>query len=612
VNNNQSNKRRAEVNMNVESESRTSEGTRKRRLNRKEQKARKKQQKHPPQDEKKASNSALDSVKAQPHDKASSPPLLSPEEIQASYIPTPIPTLADLRQTHKKSLGKWFPDAVVLKSAVQYTNADLLKLEGTGSRPTASLLLFYQYFVPQWPMSRVDLLMAYLIRMAETSRTNLGGRIRVAKEGVNVTLSAVDDMHSTAAATLRHFALDLKRFDPEAFSKTGFKYVDFAKADRHFKDLKLFPVQEIVYYGFPKSSNDDDPAPLDQTGVHLPPREFHKMLALDGTVVIDVRNHYEAALGRFDGQQQQQQQATAGCSDDKPVETTSTDEDHKTQTTTSTKQNTPKKVTTGAEYIDPKMRKSTDFAKWLGKEETKEKLRDKNVLLFCTGGVRCERASAYLKKNLGSEHVKGVYQLDGGVENYLKDFPSGGFWRGKNFVFDKREACGAGDNDGDGGVVGAGKRSTAGLETKCCLCSKAWDRYVGKKKCSTCGVPVLMCDTCMSNKKLQKEKLSRCPLCVEENVTVRAEDVEWTNNGVDIVSSSSPGTKKPGDATGSKANNSKVASSVLKWGGGHAANKKDRRRFKSSPCRFGTDCMRKDCFFAHPTRQVTTAKDKQT
>jgi predicted sulfurtransferase len=567
------------------------EGSRKRRLNRKDQKARKKQQKQAPQDEKKASNTALDdSDKA--HKKASPPVLISLEEIQASYVPTPIPTLVDLRQTHKKSLGKWFPDAVVLKSAVQYTNADLLKLEGTGSRPTASLVLFYQYFVPQWPQSRVDLLMAYLIRIAETSRTNLGGRIRVAKEGVNVTLSAVDDKNSTAAATLRHFVLDLQRFDPEAFSKTGFKYVDFAKADRHFKDLKLFPVQEIVYYGFPKSSNDDDPAPLDQTGVHLPPREFHKMLALDGTVVIDVRNHYEAALGRFDGQQDEDE-------DEKKTKKTNTKED-----------STPKKVTAGAEYIDPKMRKSTDFAKWLGKEETKEKLRDKNVLLFCTGGVRCERASAYLNKSLGSEHVKGVYQLDGGVENYLKDFPSGGFWRGKNFVFDKREACGAGDNDGDGGVVGAGKRSTAGVETKCCLCSKPWDRYVGKKKCSTCGVPVLMCDTCMSNKKLQKEKLSRCPLCVEENVTVRVEDVEWTNNGVDIVSSSSSGKKDPGDATASKANASNVASSVLKWGGGHAANKKDRRRFKSSPCRFGTDCMRKDCFFAHPTRQVT-AKDKQ-
>lgn len=108
------------------------------------------------------------------------------------------------------------------------------------------------------------------------------------------------------------------------------------------------------------------------------------------------------------------------------------------------------------------------------------------------------------------------------------------------------------------------------------------------------------CDACMSNKKKQKEKLARCPLCVEENVTVRAEDVEWTNNGVDIskTKSSDVGDTKKA----AKARNDKVAPSVLKWGGGHAANKKDRRRFKNTPCRFGSECARKDCFFSHPTK----------
>jgi predicted sulfurtransferase len=56
------------------------------------------------------------------------------------------------------------------------------------------------------------------------------------------------------------------------------------------------------------------------------------------------------------------------------------------------------------------MRKSTDFKSWLEKEETKEKLKDKTVLMFCTGGIRCERASAYLKNKLGNE-VEEVYQV---------------------------------------------------------------------------------------------------------------------------------------------------------------------------------------------------------
>ena len=220
--------------------------------------------------------------------------------------------------------------------------------------------------------------------------------------------------------------------------------------------------------------------------------------------------------------------------------------------------------------------------------------------MLCPGGVRCERASAFLKNSYGTDHVKGVFQLQGGVEGYLKEFPSGGLWRGKNFVFDKREACGAGSRDGDGGVVSKkGKSSNPPTETHCCLCAEPWDRYVGKKKCSTCGVPVLMCDACMSNKKKQKEELARCPLCVEENVTVRAEEVEWTNNGVDISKSKAGSSSKSRLQT---ANKKKAAPSVLKWGGGHAANKKDRRRFKNTPCRFGSECVRKDCFFSHPPK----------
>jgi len=125
-----------------------------------------------------------------------------------------------------------------------------------------------------------------------------------------------------------------------------------------------------------------------------------------------VRNAYESDIGRFDGQ----------------------------------------KTVGGAELLDPGMRKSTDFVPWLSKPEVREKLKGKEVLMYCTGGVRCERASAYLKKEIGDE-IKGVYQLQGGVEKYLQEFQDGGFWRGKNFVFDKREAFGVECLQGVGGVL---------------------------------------------------------------------------------------------------------------------------------------------------------------
>ena len=248
------------------------------------------------------------------------------------------------------------------------------------------------------------------------------------------------------------------------------------------------------------------------------------------------------------------------------------------------------------------MRKSTaDFPTWLPKKETVQKLQGKNVLLYYTGGVRCERASAFLNQKMG-DSVKGVYQLQGGIERYLQAFPDGGHWRGKNFVFDKREAISADNPNGDGGVIKQKKRkqttsSPHAVDTKCCLCAKPWDRYVGKKKCDTCGVPVLMCDVCMAkdskkNKK-KRDQLVRCPLCEEEGVTVRADQVELTANGVAVG--------KVQEHHDNNNNNNKVAPSVLKWGGGHAAKKKEKRRMKRRGvlCNSGKDCTRKDCFFSH-------------
>jgi hypothetical protein len=95
----------------------------------------------------------------------------------------------------------------------------------------------------------------------------------------------------------------------------------------------------------------------------------------------------------------------------------------------------------------------------------------------------------------------------------------------------------------------------------------------------------------MSKKKelLTDYKLLRCPLCVEQNVTVPAKDVDWTSNGVKVVNSATVDAPK-------------AAPTVLKWGGGYATGKKMRRKLKRTPCRFGVDCVRKDCFFAHPTK----------
>lgn len=264
-------------------------------------------------------------------------------------------------------------------------------------------------------------------------------------------------------------------------------------------------------------------------------------------------------------------------------------------------------------------------------------------------------------------NVNGVYQLRGGIERYLQAFPDGGFWRGKNFVFDKREAISAGNINGDGGVIrkeGAKRNPTDASSsvdntnllswgTECAKCTRPWDRYVGKRKCYTCGVPILVCDECMSHscmhKKNKKRKTNhrngenkdtkqadietanddyvRCPLCIEEGVTVPAEQVEYTDNGVRSKQRSNSFSEGGEVSTTSfmlqaadrpehevwdktngnccaarEASDKKAAKSVLKWGGGHAAMKKQKRRFSRKLCQFGVDCVRKDCFFYHPEK----------
>lgn len=135
-------------------------------------------------------------------------------------------------------------------------------------------------------------------------------------------------------------------------------------------------------------------APLEMGGVHLKPEDFHRAMEDPNSVVIDVRNVNESEIGRF--------------------------------------------APPGNKVLDPLMRRSTEFPEWIDKN--REKLEGKKILMYCTAGVRCERASAFIRKK-GFEEV---YQLEGGIHRYLDAFPDdGGYWIGKNYTFDKRFSHGA-------------------------------------------------------------------------------------------------------------------------------------------------------------------------
>jgi predicted sulfurtransferase len=453
-----------------------------------------------------------------------------------------------------KAIGTWFEGATVSKTAPITTRC--------------SLLLFYHYARPPLPSQRLNLLKTFLSE--QTNELGLGGRLRVASEGLNCTISGTSESVRTFSERLALWGSDVTSSDSTnsanstsnstspPFSTADFKFIDDLPPDRAFKDCKILPVNELVFYGV-----GEHDAPLDAGGVHLDPKDYHEKMKQPNTVIIDVRNSYEADIGKFTGQ------------------------------------NDGAATGTGATYIDPKMRKSTDFKQWLEKPETREQLTGKTVMMYCTGGVRCERASALLKTQM-AEAVPEVYQLQGGIEKYMQEFPDGGFWRGKNFVFDKREAFGADNLAGVGGVVEGKKKKKKNkgddpnIMGQCCVCNKQWDRYIGKKKCYTCGVPVLMCDSCMSLKPdkatSEETKLTvRCPLCKEEGIVVPAADQTFTNNGIDV------------DKKGGKAG---ASTTVLKWGGGHAKEKKKERTLKRTgkdkECKFGDACSREGCWFSHP------------
>jgi len=242
-----------------------------------------------------------------------------------------------------------------------------------------TLLLFYQYIEPLLSPGEHKKLLAHIETRGNFHK--LGGRMRCAREGLNCTLTG--DFEA-----VRAWAQDLRDYNP-VFKQTEFKFTDNLPRGQNFPKLNVFPVDEIVNYGL----GGDKAPPIDKTAVHLEPAKYHEKMAEPDTVIIDVRNHYEATIGRF--------APPPG----------------------------------GAEMLDPKMRKSTEFPVWLNKPETKEKLKGKQVLMYCTGGVRCERAGALLKQQLATEAdnlgVKGVYQLQGGIHKYLDENPDGGFWSGK-------------------------------------------------------------------------------------------------------------------------------------------------------------------------------------
>ncbi|RBN49950.1 oxygen-dependent tRNA uridine(34) hydroxylase TrhO [Flavobacterium psychrolimnae] len=255
------------------------------------------------------------------------------------------------------------------------------------------------------------------------------GRIYVASEGINAQLSLPAD-------NFYAFKDSIEVYD---FMKGIRLNIAVEQDDHSFLKLTVKVRDKIVADGLVDETFD-----VTNIGIHLKAKEFNELLEDPNTIVVDMRNHYESEIGHF----------TKAIKPD---------------------------VDTFRESLP------------IIEEQLAEHKQDKKLLMYCTGGIRCEKASAYFKH----KGFENVYQLEGGIIEYTRQVKAEGLeskFIGKNFVFDHR----------------LGERITDDIVSQCHQCGEPCDVHTN---CANegCHLLFIQCDSC-------KQKMEGC--CSAECVTV--------------------------------------------------------------------------------------------
>jgi UPF0176 protein len=211
----------------------------------------------------------------------------------------------------------------------------------------------------------------------------LKGSVLLAHEGINGTLAGSADAIDALTAELRGGGLFGGRLDNLELKFSRASAMPFAR-------LKIRLKKEIVTLG------DCETDPTRAVGVYVEAADWNELIAAPDTLLIDTRNAFEVAMGSFEG------------------------------------------------AVDPGIKRFGQFKDFAARALDPSKHR--KIAMFCTGGIRCEKASSYLKSRGFAE----VYHLKGGILKYLEAVPeSESRWRGDCFVFDERIALGHGLRERD-------------------------------------------------------------------------------------------------------------------------------------------------------------------
>ncbi len=254
---------------------------------------------------------------------------------------------------------------------------------------------------------------------------DLRGRILVSRHGLNGTVGGeVDD--------LKKYIKETKKL--QGFKDIVFKWSDGAKED--FPRMSVKARRELV--GF---KNSDDEFDVDENGVigggvHLKPAQVHELVEKygDDVVFFDGRNEHEAKIGKFKN------------------------------------------------AVVPNTNTSRDFIAELESDKYDD-IKDKKVITYCTGGIRCEVISSMMKKRGFTD----VYQIDGGIVKYGEAYGDDGLWEGSLRVFDNRMTVDFSDHAATIGECTHCKGKTSNFEN----CAFA-----------ECNDLVLICKTCKQNPNL--------------------------------------------------------------------------------------------------------------
>ena len=240
------------------------------------------------------------------------------------------------------------------------------------------------------------------------------GRTYIAHEGINAQIS----VEATAFEEFK------SHIDSISFLEGVRLNIAIEQDNKSFLKLKVKVRDKIVADGL-----DDKTFDVTAIGTHLKAKDFNEIIADENTVLVDMRNHYESEIGHFDG------------------------------------------------AITPDVDTFRDSLPII-EDDLKDHKADKNLVMYCTGGIRCEKASAYFKH----KGFENVYQLEGGIIEYVRQVKEQELenkFKGKNFVFDHRRS----------------ERVSDDVLSKCHQCGESCDSHTNCAN-EACHLLFIQCSSC--------------------------------------------------------------------------------------------------------------------